>query len=85
LKDNKQWDTLHQTLKAQTCYQDEDDALGPSYMPNTAEDIALFDKKQKYMYLVLKGILQMNEEKSLSILTMLIAMPNQSTQSSSKS
>jgi hypothetical protein len=45
LKDNKQWDSVHRTLKAQTCYQDVDDVLNPCYVPNTAEDIALFDEK----------------------------------------
>jgi hypothetical protein len=63
LKDNKQWDSVHRTLKAQTCYQDVDDVLNPCYVPNTAEDIALFDEKQKYMYSVLKRILQMDKGK----------------------
>jgi hypothetical protein len=63
LKNNKQWDSVHRTLKAQTCYQDVDDVLNPCYVPNTAEDIALFDKKQKYMYSVLKRILQTDEGK----------------------
>jgi hypothetical protein len=53
LKDNKQWDSVHRTLKSQTaCYQDVDDVLNLSYMPSTAEDIALFKEKQKYMYSV---------------------------------
>jgi hypothetical protein len=51
LKDNKQWDSVHRTLKAQTaCYQDVDDVLDLSYVPSTAEDIVLFQEKQKYMY-----------------------------------
>jgi hypothetical protein len=47
LKDNKQWDSVHRTLKAQTaCYQDADDVLGLSYdMPSIAEDIVLFKEK----------------------------------------
>jgi hypothetical protein len=86
LKDNKQWDSVHRTLKAQTCYQDVDDVLNPCYVvPNAAEDIALFDKKQKYMYSVLERILQTDEGKSLSVLTMRITMHNRSTQSSFKS
>jgi hypothetical protein len=53
LKDNKRWDTVHWTLKAQTaCFQDVDDVLGLSYLPSTAGDIVLFEEKQKYMYLV---------------------------------
>jgi hypothetical protein len=32
-------------------------------VPNTAEDIALFDEKQKYMYCVLGRILQTDEGK----------------------
>jgi hypothetical protein len=63
LKDNKQWDSVHWTLKAQTCYQDVDDVLNPCYAPNTAKDIALFDEKQKYMYSVLEQILQTDEGK----------------------
>jgi hypothetical protein len=51
LKDNKQWDSVHPTLKAQTaCYQDFDDVLDLSYVSSTAEDIALFKEKQKFMY-----------------------------------
>jgi hypothetical protein len=64
LKDNKQWDSVHRTLKAQTCYQqDVDDVLYPSYVSKTAEDIALFDEKQKYIYSVLERILQTDEGK----------------------
>jgi hypothetical protein len=53
LKDNKQCDSVHWTLKAQiACYQDVDDVLDLSYVPNAAEDIVFFEEKQKYMYLV---------------------------------
>ena len=53
LKDNKQWDSVHRTLKAQkACYQDVHDVLNLSYVPSTAEDIVLFKEKQKYMYSV---------------------------------
>ena len=55
LKDNKQWDSVHWTLKAHqtACYhQDVDAFLHLSYVPNTAEDTVLFEEKQKYMYLV---------------------------------
>jgi hypothetical protein len=45
LKDNKQWGSVHRTLKAQTCYQDVNGVLSPCYVPNTAKDIALFDGK----------------------------------------
>jgi hypothetical protein len=63
LKDNKQWDSVHRTLKAQTCYQDVGDILNPRYVPQTTEDIALFHEKQKYMYSVLERILQTDEGK----------------------
>jgi hypothetical protein len=63
MKDNKQWDSVHRTLKAQTNYQDVADVLDPSYVPKSAEDIALFDEKQKYMYSVLEKILQTDEGK----------------------
>jgi hypothetical protein len=63
LKDNKQWDSVHQTLKAQTSYQDVDDVLNPNYLPKSAEETELFNKKQKYMYSVFKRILQTDEGK----------------------
>ena len=63
LKDNKQWDSVHRTLKAQTKYQDVDDVLDPKYVPKTAEEISLFEEKQKYMYSVLEKILQTDEGK----------------------
>jgi hypothetical protein len=62
MKDNKQWDNVHQTLKAQTCYQDVDDVLNPTYVPQT-QDIELFAEKQKCMYSVLERILQTDEGK----------------------
>jgi hypothetical protein len=63
LKDNKQWDSVHRTLRAQTCYQDVDDILDPGYTPVTVEETALFDEKQKYMYSVFERILQTDEGK----------------------
>jgi hypothetical protein len=47
MKDNKQWDSVHRTLKSQTSYQDVADILDPSYVPKTDADIALFEEKQK--------------------------------------
>jgi hypothetical protein len=41
MKDNKQWDSIHRTLRAQTCYQDVDDVLDLTYVPKSAEDIDL--------------------------------------------
>jgi hypothetical protein len=63
MKDSKQWDSVHHTLKAQTCYQDVDDILYPCYQPTTVEDIALFAEKQKYMYSVFERTLQTDEGK----------------------
>jgi hypothetical protein len=64
MKDSKQWDSVHRTLKAHTCYQDFDDILDPCYRPTTAEDsIALFAEKQKYMYSVFERTLQTDEGK----------------------
>jgi hypothetical protein len=63
LKDNKHWDSVHQTVKAQSCYQDVHDVLNPKYVPNPAEGISFFHEKQKYMYSVLKRILQTDEGK----------------------
>jgi hypothetical protein len=61
MKDNEQWDSVHRTLKAQTNYQDVADVLDPSYMPKTAEDIALFEEKQKHACFALEQILQADE------------------------
>jgi hypothetical protein len=65
LKDNKQWDSVHRTLKAQTSCQDVDDVLNPNYLPKSAEETELFNEKQKqkYMYLVFERILQTDEGK----------------------
>jgi hypothetical protein len=41
MKDNKQWDSIHRTLRAQTCYQDVDNVLDLTYVPKSAEDIDL--------------------------------------------
>jgi hypothetical protein len=60
LKDNKQWDSVHRTLKAQTCYQDVDAVLDPSYKPKTAEKVELFAEKQCS---TLERISQMDEGK----------------------
>ena len=65
LKDNKQWDSVHRTLKAQTNYQDVADVLDPSYVPRLAEDIALFEEKQKYMYAVFERTLLSDKGKAL--------------------
>jgi hypothetical protein len=63
MKDNKQWDSVHRTLIAQTNYQDVADVLDPAYVPKTVEEISLFEEKQKYMYSVLEKILQTDEGK----------------------
>ena len=52
LKDNKQWDGIHQILKAQVNYQDVASILDPNYVSQTKIDIASFDEKQKYKRLV---------------------------------
>jgi hypothetical protein len=77
MKDSKQWDSVHRTLKTQTCYQDVNDILDPCYRPTTAEDIALFAEKQKYMCTPsLNGHFKQMTERSLSVLMIAIAMPN---------
>jgi hypothetical protein len=63
MKENKQWDSVHHMLEAQACYQDVDNILDPCYRPTTAEDIALFAEKQKYMYSVFERTLQTDEGK----------------------
>jgi hypothetical protein len=39
LKDNKQWDSVHRTLKAQVNYQDVADVINPNYVPATTKTL----------------------------------------------
>ena len=54
LKDDKQWDSWRcstiATARSHAC----EEVFDPSYKPKTAEEKALFDEKQKFIYSVLK-------------------------------
>ena len=63
LKDNKQWDCVHVTLKARTSYQDVADVLDTTQVPKTTKEIASFDEKQKFVCSVLERISQTDEGK----------------------
>jgi hypothetical protein len=55
LKDDKYHDVWHRSFKTQAVAQDVSDVLNETYVPKTADDIALFFEKQKYIYAVLES------------------------------
>ena len=55
LKDEKYHDVWHRSFATQARAQDVADVLDESYTPTSAEDIALFTEKQKYLYAVLES------------------------------
>jgi hypothetical protein len=63
-KDKKQWDTWEQSTLAKARAQDVAEILDPSYVLTTDSDIALFDKKQEFMYAVFKHTLQTDQGKA---------------------
>ena len=65
LKDFKQWDPWYIDTKAQARAQDMDDILDPTYKANTAEEKAILDQKQRYMYAVWAKTLLTDKGKSL--------------------
>ena len=58
LKDRKQFKEWYPSLKATAAAQDVSEILDPTYVPNTPEEMELFNEKQKYMYLVAITILK---------------------------
>jgi hypothetical protein len=54
LKDDKDHDVWHWSFNAQAVAQYVPEGLDETYIPNTANGIALFYKKQKYLYAFLK-------------------------------
>ena len=65
LKDDAAWDNWERATIAQARAQDVADVLNPSYTPTNAEEAALFDKKQKYMYAVFEKTLLTDKGKAL--------------------
>ena len=54
LKDDRFHDTWHRSFNTQAMAQDISDVLDENYIPTSADDIALFAEKQKYLYAVLE-------------------------------
>jgi uncharacterized protein with FMN-binding domain len=63
-KDKKQWDTWQQSTLAQAKAQDVAEVLDTTYIPTLAKDVALFGKKQEFMYAVLERTLQTDQGKA---------------------
>jgi hypothetical protein len=55
LKDDKYHDVWHRSFNTQAVAQDVSDLLHETYVPSTADDIALFVEKQKFVYAVLES------------------------------
>jgi hypothetical protein len=64
-KDDAAWDNWNRSTLAQARAQDVDDVLNPSYIPIVADEIALFEEKQKYMYAVFEKTLLTDKGKAL--------------------
>ena len=54
LKDERHNDAWHRSFMTQARAQGVDDALDGAYVPSTAEEMDLFQEKQKYLYAVLE-------------------------------
>ena len=52
LKDDRYHDVWHRSFNTQAVAQDVSEVLDETYVPKTADDIALFAEKQKYLYAV---------------------------------
>lgn len=51
--DDKFWDNWHMMMEAQAKTHDLDDVLSPAFIPTTADEKALFQQKQNFMFAVL--------------------------------
>jgi hypothetical protein len=60
-KDKKQWDTWQQSSLSQVRAQDVTTVLDAIYVPMLPKDIAVFAKKQEFMYAVFERMLQMDQ------------------------
>jgi hypothetical protein len=52
LKEDKQWDNWKRSTLATAHSHGCEEVFNPSYKPSTADDIAIFDEKQKFIYSV---------------------------------
>ena len=65
LKDDKYHDVWHRSFNTQAVAQDVADVLNETYVPSTADDIALFAEKQKFVYAVLESKVQTDRGKAI--------------------
>jgi hypothetical protein len=65
LKDDKYHDTWHRSFNTQAMAQDVSDILDQNYVPQSADDIALFTEKQKFVYAVLESKVLTDRGKSI--------------------
>jgi hypothetical protein len=63
-KDEKLWDTWQQSTLAQVRAQDVAEVLDATYVSTLPKDIALFAKKQEFMYAVFEHTLQTDQGKA---------------------
>ena len=64
-KDDAAWDNWNCSTIAQARAQDVEQVLDPSYVPSSADEISLFEEKQKYMYAVFEKTLLTDKGKAL--------------------
>lgn len=64
LKDDAAWDYWKHITTAQARTQGVEEVLEPMYVPKTADEISLFDEKQKYMYAVFEKTLLADKGKA---------------------
>jgi hypothetical protein len=65
LKDDKYHDVWHRSFNTQAVAQDAADVLDETYVPTTADCIALFSEKQKFVYAVLESKVQTDRGKAI--------------------
>jgi hypothetical protein len=63
--DKRHWATWHLHFVATARAQDLQDILDPNYVPRTADDKAVFQAKQEYLYSVFVTVLLTDEGKAL--------------------
>jgi hypothetical protein len=68
IKDSKQWDSVREMLRDQTCCKDVCDVLDAECVPKAAaKDIAFFAEKQKHVCAALEQILQTDHERKVIV------------------
>ena len=65
MKDDRYHDVWHRSFNTQAVPQDATEVLDETYVPKTADDIALFSEKQKYLYAVLESKVLTDQGKAI--------------------